>query len=522
MQDQIRLFLTEFRSAWRYRWKALAAVWLVALAGWFVVLKIPSQYESSAKIHVDANSLLGPLLEGITVDNGLDNQVDLVRNMLLSREHIESVIDSTPLKLRAKTQTERERLSRELGKDIRIDATASSSRSRGANIFVISYRDRDPALAFAVVKSLVDEFVSQSVGANRVDADVAQGFLRSQISEYEKRLTASEQRLADFKKQNVGAMPDERGGYFTRLQAETAQLDQLRAQLTIAIHSRDDIRQRLIGGSESTPAAPTSIETSVDARLQTERNKLEELLVRFTDQHPEVIGVKETIARLEEQRRQEIAALRSNVLSAGAPTGTTSLVRQNLQIALNEAENRVSSLRAQAEGSEQRVADLRRQMNVLPAVEAELAKLNRDYDVTKAEYERLLQRLESAKLTDAADRVDETRVRIVDQPVRSNVPVAPKRALMLLAVCAMALCAGAALAWGLSQLHPVYISAEQLESETGLRVVGTVSTVSDSPNRMWPGAVPLALLLMVYFSATLVLVRFSAAVGALMHLPIPR
>src|SRR5688572_12843806 len=261
MFEQMQSFVSQLRSAWRFRWKALAVMWLVAVAGWIIVFLIPSQFESTARVFVDTNTLLRPLLEGIAVAPNTANQTDLVRRALLGRPQLESVIARTDLRHRARDERERENLVRDLMADIRITGDSATPQAREANIYMISYMDSDRRLAYTVVRTLLDSFVQQSLGANRADADTAQRFLRDQVSDYERRLTESEGRLAEFKKNNIGSMPDERGGYFERVQGEMTALDQLHASLTVAIHKRDELRGKLLGNpggetGESSPSTP--------------------------------------------------------------------------------------------------------------------------------------------------------------------------------------------------------------------------------------------------------------------------
>ncbi len=489
MFDQIQNAIAQVRSAWRFRWKALGVAWAIALAGWAVVFLIPSQYESSARVFVDTNTLLRPLLEGIAVSANTANQTDLVRRVLLGRPQLERVIANTDLRLRVHDERDHETLLRDLMNDIRITGQAATPQTREANIFNIAYMDSDRHLAYTVVRTLLDSFVQQSVGANRADADTAQRFLRDQIEKYERRLTDSEARLAEFKKINIGSMPDERGGYFERLQAEMVALDQMQASLTVAVHKRNELRARLLGepaGSNTgtSTTRPAVLETSVDTRIKEATARLEEMLLRFTDQHPDVIALRETIVRLDEQRAQEQQMLRQNQTTLGSPRATTSLVVQNLQVALNQTDVEVATLQVQIADRQKRVAALRQRINTLPEVEAELLRLNRDYDVTKTEYERLLQRLERAELSDAADRVDEVRFKVIDPPIEPVLPAKPKRVLLLLAVLVAAFGGAGGFAWLMSQLRPVFVNVTDLARFKDVEVFGFVALAPDDQARI--------------------------------------
>ena len=69
MHGLVSNLLTHLHLMWRFRWYAIAAIWGVALAGWVIVDTLPDRYESSARVYVDTDSLLKPLLKGIAVES---------------------------------------------------------------------------------------------------------------------------------------------------------------------------------------------------------------------------------------------------------------------------------------------------------------------------------------------------------------------------------------------------------------------------------------------------------------------
>lgn len=454
------------------------------MLGWAGVYLVPNQYQSQAVVFADTNTVLRPLLEGIAVQTNNGSNVDVVRRALLAREQLEQVIDKTALKNEATDLRSRETLIRELGNEIQVDTSASSATARETNIYTITYTHPDRDIAYDVVRQLLDVFMVRSVGANREDAVSAQAFLRKQVDDYARRLNESELKLAEFKKRNIGSMPDEKGGYFERLQAESEILDQLQAQLFVAAQKRDGLRTRLMGGSQPGESNLT-IETSVDGRIREETGRLDELLLRFTDAHPDVIAIRQTLGRLEEQQRAERAAMRGNAAAMNRAVNPNNLVTQNLQIALNEAETNYQSLSAQVRDRQNRVGALRRQVNTLPGIEADLLSMTRDYNVTRTEYERLLQRLEQANLSDAADRSDGLRFRIINQPVKAIIPVSGTRVVLLYGVTVAALLLGVAMAWGLSLLRPVIVQPSDLVALTGNRVLGVVSQRPGMRDSAW-------------------------------------
>ena len=77
---------------WKYRWPALVVSWVVTAIGVVVVMKIPDQYEASARIYVDTQSILKPLMAGLTVQPNVEQQVSMLSRTLISRPNVEKLI----------------------------------------------------------------------------------------------------------------------------------------------------------------------------------------------------------------------------------------------------------------------------------------------------------------------------------------------------------------------------------------------------------------------------------------------
>ena len=204
MQEVISQILILLRGAWRYRWFGVAVAWLVAIAGWIGVQFIPDQYQSRTQVYVDTESLLKPLLSGLAVNRDVMSQVAMMQTVMLSRPNLEKVAQKNDLLLKADNPRALEGVIDDLTGSIQLGRPNGPGMQ---NTFEVSYMNNDPRVAHGVVRSLLDAFMEGSLGMKRTDAGVAERFLRTQITDYEARLTEAEQRLAAFKQQNVGLLP---------------------------------------------------------------------------------------------------------------------------------------------------------------------------------------------------------------------------------------------------------------------------------------------------------------------------
>lgn len=476
MQDVIAQVLGYARAAWRYRWYALIVAWPLALAGWIYVAVQPDQYEAKARVYIDTRSMLRPLLRGLAIETDVGSQVALMTRTLLSRPNLEKVARMTDLDLKAKEPQQMEQLLEGLKDTIKIEGTGRE------NIYSISYVHNNPAVAKRVVQSLLTILVEGTLGESRKDSSTAQQFLDEQIREYETRLIAAEERLKEFKQRNVGRMPGQGGDYYSRLQEALAAAEDARVQLREAVNRRDELRRQLEDEEPGTELATLTIapQSPAVAALQSRINSLEarldELLLKYTDSHPDVISTKQTIADLEKQKQQELQNVKKQ--KPVTQQRDTNPVYSQLKLMLGEAEAQVASLQARSRAYDGKVAELRSMVNVIPEVETELVQLNRDYEVTKNNYETLLARRESATLSEQAEQTSDTiKFRVVDPPHVPLRPAAPNRPLLNSGVLAAAIAGGAVFAFFLSQLAPTFGSRRELVEATELPVLGGVSMV---------------------------------------------
>lgn len=518
MHDRLNEVLVVGQGMYRFRRHALVVAWVVAVLGWVGVLLLPNVYESRAKVYVDTDTVLKPLLRGLTPDADVTSQVALMSRALLAQPQLERVARETDMYLAARTPREFESMVDSLRERVTISVAPGSP-----NLYSITYQDNDRQLSLRVVQKLLDAFVEDTLGVKRQDTSSAQRFLEEQIKDYESKLIAAEDRLAEFKKANLGLMPGEEGDYYARMQTAMQRRDNLRQELSVSQQRRDELL-RQIEGEEPTFGLMNSMAESASplaGQIADMRKRLDTLLLQYTEKHPEVIALKEKIATLEEQKAQE--------KTLALPTARTSElvainsldinpVYQRLKISLKESEVLVTETRGKVAEADAEVNRLRGMINTIPEVEAQLARLNRDYEVNKAQHSALLQRLEAAKLSENAEQSrDDVRFRIIEPPVAPLKPVSPNRPLFMVVVLLGAIGAGLGFALLLHQVNPVFSTRRALRDAFKLPVLGSVSFAATPDVRAMErmqnlrfGAV--AGMLVVGFVVAILLARFAPQV----------
>lgn len=474
----------------------LIVAWITAILGVAMVWRIPDRYEAAARIYVDTDSILKPLMAGLAVQPNVDQQVGMLSRTLISRPNIEKLIRMADLDLKSQSKAEQEELVERLLKTIEIRGAA------GVNLYSMAYRDREPERAKRVVQAMVSIFVESGLGASRKDTDSAKTFLTEQIKSFEAKLEAAETRLKEFRLRNLAMQSGDGKDSTARLAEMSQALDAARLQLKEAENSRDAARQQLAHERQVAPvgSSPASQELAfpvttpeLDGRIEAQKRGLDSLLQRYTDQHPDVVSTKRLLKDLEDQRRKEVVELRRTAMAAaaaaaaqgsGAPGPNASLAAQELGRSLASAEVQVAGLKARVSEFTSRYSAAREAMKTAPQLEAEASQLNRDYAITKKNYDDLVSRRQSAVMTGELDVASGmAEFRLIDPPRVSPQPVSPNRPALYLLVLAASLGLGLVFSLAASQLRPTFSDADELRLKTGMPLLGVVTLLTTDDDR---------------------------------------
>jgi polysaccharide chain length determinant protein (PEP-CTERM system associated) len=504
--DELRILLRRYAlGAWRRRWIAIAVSWAVCVAGWAVVSAIPNQYEASARLYVDSDAVLTPLLRGLALDNTPVSELDVLQRTLLSRPNLEKLISKTDLELGITGAAGLESLVGRLATDIRI---VPQTR----NLFTITYRNARPRLAYDVVQSILSIFVESKVGTNRTDMENARVFLQQQIAFYERQLREAETRLAEFRSKYIDLLPSDANGGASRLETARSQIEALQGQLVDLTNKREALRHELT----TTPVMLDAESLSIlrgggggNPEIQKAEAALAELRLRYTEQHPEVVNARKHLANLRANPPPAAAA----EAAPESPRGRTSSIPNPAYLAIKtqlfDADIQFASLQRQLADATRERARLEEIARGEPGLQAEFTNLNRDYDVVHKNYTELLSRRESMRLAAAADTdAEKVKMQVIDPPLVPQLPVAPKRALLLSAVLLAGLGGGAGLIILLQQFDRSFHSIEDLR-ELGLPVAGGISLLG--------AAVPLRRLLISAAGVAVALLLLGAVYGGLLY-----
>ncbi|MFT5720799.1 MAG: polysaccharide chain length determinant protein (PEP-CTERM system associated) [Motiliproteus sp.] len=482
MQDILDPLKTLVLGVWLHRWVAVLIAWLICLMGWPFALKFPDQYQSQAKIYVDTQSLLAPLLRGLTIQTNPTQQIQLIVKTLFTRPNLEKIARLADLDIKAKDNTEFDLIIAGLQSGLKLNQAGRD------NIYHIAYTSSSANEAKNVVQATLTTLVENTLGDNRKDSDIAADFIDRQIAEYATRLNEADNRLKEFKKANFELMSND--GYYSRVQSLKATIAGVNLELNEARIRFRSASQQLAGEQPTFGLMQDSftpqfgVRTSFDNRIDSLENNLDELRLKYTEIHPDIKETQRIIDDLKRKRDIELQERHKETALIDSQRGDRGLnenpVYQELKLTRAREQSNVSSLQVRLSTYNAQLKELESKINSIPDIEAELKALDRGYQITQQKHNELMSRRESAHLSQQADASSNSfQFRIIDPPRTPSVPIGPNRPLFISGVLAASLAAGIGMAFLISQLRPVFFSSKQLNAVTGVPVLGSVSVYSN-------------------------------------------
>ena len=482
LYQQLRMAI---HSVWRRRWMALGIAWALSLAGWLGVALVPNSYQSTARVYAQMQSIL-PDKIGISA---AERQGDLLRvkQTLTSTENLTKVVRRTDLNLLVGSERDLAVQVEALRENIKVTAQQDNlfeiSATSGVGGFSNAQNARTSA---AIVQNLLDLFVEGNLSGERAETGQTLTFLDEELRRRERALQEAEGRRVDFETRFMGLLPGE-GSIDQRLSAARLELSSVEQQLMSAQGSLSAIRSQMAGvpATISTPNFAASVATTgyATAQLAALEGQLSQARAKgWTDSHPDVVSTRQQIERL----RPAAAAERA----AAGPSGASTISSPNpafssLRAMASEREAQVAAAAARKNQIVQAMQLLAGKQAQEPGMAAEQAKLNRDYEVLKRQYDKLLEDREQVRLrSDVQSKTKAIDFRIIDPPSRPNVPVAPNRPLLLTLILVVACGIGAGAAFALSQIQTTFATQNRLEQLTGLPVLGSIGEVITADRRV--------------------------------------
>lgn len=510
--------LSYLSSILLYRWYGVGVAWLICLAGWTVVAAMPDQYRAEAKVYIDTDNLMDPLLRGLTISIDPAQEIAIMLRTLITRPTLEQVIHLTDPNANSLDPAQMEE------RVLNLQTKISIRGLEAKNYFAIGFSDNNPDYAMAVTQTMLSILQDNRVGTTRLDMDTVRAFITKQITDYEQRLRDADKRRADFRTAHIDILG--KGPAANRIDTATQAHDQAVKELNAAVARRDSVKAQIVdtpktvamderifagptgGGVDGAGRPGATVIGNPMQRMQQAQAQLDELRTRYTENYPDIIATKELIRRLSEQLAAKSAPDEHSVM-------VTNPAYAQLLDKLSNEETNVAALRQRASAAQVDLERAKSEATRAIDIDAQYNGLDRDYANIDATYKALLQSRESASLSQARDDQNQgVSFRVLEPPLRPQFPTAPNRLILNSVVLLLGLGGGIAIAALPSLIAGHFLSSEELANQFGVPVMGVVSilpfNLGTRRSKLSTAALSLCLvLLFVSYFGVLALLRTS-------------
>lgn len=458
----------------RYWWILPSTMVFAGVLGFIATLVLPKKYTSSTMVLVEPPTVSQDVLPTTTNDD-LYRHLASMKEQILSRSGLQPIIEKFNLYSSKQGPAHMEDLVERLQKSIEVELIQPmpGSANRQPPGFHVSVTFSDPQLAMNICQEITSKFMERNydISANRVKHTTE--FLTQQLAESKANLDQQDARLAEFKRQRLGSLPEEQQSNLSLLTTMNSQLEAATQAVSRAQQDKA-FNESLLTQQEATwkSAQSGTVSTeSLDQQLAGLQDQLTALLGKYTPEHPDVIKVK---AQIEEIKRRLAAAPDTKGAVNTQASAHEPPQMQQLRAKIKQDDISIADLTKHQAQIQDQIRSLQGRVQASPMVEQQLKELTRNYQTALDNYNDLLKKQQKSELLgDVQNQQEGETFRVLDAPSLPVSPSFPKKTVFI----GGGLGAGLALALGILYLIAISDKAMYTERDVELCLKLPVLTV---------------------------------------------
>lgn len=453
----------------------------------------PDSYIASGMIRVVPPQVPTRFVQ-TNVTEEMTQRIEAIRQTLMRRDQILNFVQTYNLYPDERKRLPTEDIIERMRKDISVGQVQSLSRGaqKGA-AFAVAFSYSDKRLAQKVCNDIITYFVDQGVRAQTSQSTMTTEFFRDQLEMSKRQLDEIESKIAEFRQQNLGQMPEQQQALVSRIMAlegglqninnSMSRVNQEKLQLETNLRILKDQADATASAPQSAAAAAPRDERVilVDREIRQIENSLVGLREKYREEHPDV----QRVLGLLDAKKKERASLQSE-LAASAPVPSAAPAQRGvspeisasvsrLQAALQAKDLEMEDLQRQLKETRSRIAGLQGVLQATPGAQHQYIGLLRERELAQQRYGELSGKMQiSAMATDLENRKQGETLEVLEQPILPQEPYAPKRELIVFAGIFAGLAVGVALASGREIRDTSLKNLKDVRAYTKLTVLGSI------------------------------------------------
>ncbi|WP_321371005.1 XrtA system polysaccharide chain length determinant [uncultured Desulfuromusa sp.] len=466
MKDALKQIYQYLYAAYRYKYMFIFVSLAVMTAIGAYSFTLPKKYQADTTVFIESN-VIDELVRGIAITPNIEDRVRVLQFAILSRDIIMKTLVKLDSEMLTKDSAVLQAYITGLADRTRINVTRRMDR------FTLSIVDKDPKFAQQFINTLVGLYVEENISAKREETYGANRFLQEQIEIFKEKLEQSEDKIIDYRKKKGVYFSIDEGAALADIRERLQQVEEIELNRDTLLGRQGQLKQQL---NSLDPTVDIVSATEEGNRLAVMESRLKTLLLRYTDNYPEVVHLKSEIESL----KQRLLEPESTEKEQGT-TRMTSLnpLYQDLQGQLFEVEAELSSLVARKKNIEETIARREKELHEVPAAQKELGILMQERDSYRTVYNDLLARMGQSEVSKQMEIGNKASTfRIVDPAILPEVPVSPDMMKMFVLSLAGGIGCGFGLVFLLENMDGSIKDVNTLES-MGIDVLAVVPNIAD-------------------------------------------
>ena len=422
-----------------------------------------NKYRSECTVYFKKNNI-GQIVEGLTINNDINETVKYFRYALFNRKLITEALSSLGSQVLSKP-------SDELYNYINYLQDKTNVESEKGNLFKISIVDSDPVFAQKYLNALVDAYRIENSSSEREESVGANKFLDRQLKAFKAKLDKAESAIVDFSRKQGGNLALNEEAELKDIKENKRELESIDLNLGTARARKVRLEHQL----ELLPATVDVLHESTGGnRLLELQKRLAELRLQYTDSYPEVLRLKTEIEGLKARAEEE-----APTAGKEAPSPASNPLYQDLKQQLFAIETEISVLNAKKEGLTKIIGEKEASLREVPAKKKALGLLIQERDSYRQIYQQLLTRMGQAEVSrQLEDDEKSATFRVVEPAIFPQSPIHPNRARIVLVALVAGLACGFGLVVLLENLDSTVRETGGLEA-LGVEVLAVVPRIVD-------------------------------------------
>lgn len=418
----------------RRRWWLLLPLFGGWLLIWAISWVLPASYRSETTVLIERQKVPEEYVAS-NVDVDPQQQIVTITQEIMSRTRLQQLISQfnlyPDLRRRGGDDDAIDRMKKDIGTPDLVQAPGKS----GLTAFSLHYDAPTPQLSQQVLSQLTSLFIDEHIQNVTNQSVATTDFISSELDDARNNLTQQENRVKDFKAKYIGALPTEKDSNLQILQGLQTQSMNLAQRLSAAEQNKmvlDSLRSQYKSLNVGAGADDSATLTGLDQELSRLRASLTEAQTKYTDRHPDVVYLRDQIAKTEKRRADIEAELTRGQSKSKRITRPADLAMATSQIEaegkLRAVEQEIRDTKNQIRNVDGQIAVYRARLNLTPVREQQLAGLTRDYDQSKENYDSLLKKQQQSQLaTNLEKRQQGQQFRLLDPPSLPQKAYSPNR-----------------------------------------------------------------------------------------------